>query len=107
MIRSASIAALIASACTFVCVGLILAAQITDELSGESATDYSIGSIFAKLTNQGAVYTTASEPVRVSLLQPLLDLPVVIPLSAAAALLVALYLWLRRIEISRVIERGL
>ena len=107
MIRFASIAALLGSACTFACVGLILATQVTDKLRGEPAKDFSVGSILAKLTNQGAVYTTASDPVRVSLLQPLLDLPVVIPLLAAAALQVALYLWLRSMQVARVIERDL
>src|SRR4051812_39050888 len=88
MIRLARGVVLLGSAWTLVCVGLALAAQSASALHGAEAQDFSIRSLLAKLADEGVVYSTASETVatRVSLLQSLLDLPVIVPLLAVAAL---------------------
>lgn len=96
MIRVVSVVALLGSAWTLFCGGLIFAAQISG--LPDDAQDFSVRSTLAKLSLGGAVYNTASETVRVGPLQHFLDLPVFIPLLIAAALQLAFYVWLQHLR---------
>jgi hypothetical protein len=97
MIRFARVVALFGSGWTLVCAGLMFMTQLAGELRGDSWEDFSVGSVLAKVTGEGSVYRTASERVgsQTTFLQSGLDLPVVVPLLAVAALQIAFYLWLR------------
>jgi len=99
LVRFAKIAALLSAAWTMLCAVLVVGPQVSAWLQDGVLDAYSLSSTISRLHGNQKYFTAGSDNLRSNwIVDWLLEVPAVVPLLTASALLLAFYAWVATVE---------